>query len=273
MTHSIHHVPASDEPASAAHLRLVALLSNRRAHALFLDVDGTLIDIAPTPEAVHVPDALPALISGLAQRLHGAVALISGRPIAQIDALLTPLVLPCAGVHGAQWRLEVDGPIVAVDGHESVPSALVAEAAAIAALDPRLLLEHKPHSLALHYRAVPEMAAAIRVRVDELVNRYPGVELLAGKMVFELKTLGFDKGLAVERFMQQPPFAGRTPIMIGDDITDEAAFTQVRSMSGAFFTVGQTIAGAEGRFNNPGAVRLALADVLGIAIASAESVR
>lgn len=249
---------------------------SRHRSALFLDIDGTLIDIAATPQSVIVPDALPALLYGLSSRLDGALALVSGRPVAQIDALMAPLALPCAGGHGAQLRLVAGGPLTDIDEHKGgsgdgrfeLPIELVSALASLAAHDARLLLEHKPHSMAIHFRAAPELAGPLRDKLDQLLLRHPQVEILAGKMIYELKRPGFDKGRAIVRLMRDSPFDSRLPVMIGDDITDEAAFAAVLRLGGEFFSVGRDLPGAAGIFDDPRAVRLALADVLGRAIST-----
>ncbi len=211
------------------------------ACALFLDFDGTLVDIAPQPEEVVVPSGLVATLSGLQAHLGGALALISGRPIAQIDGFLAPLQLPAAGVHGAERR-RADGKTELLATH---PLQLVEEAAlALARTHPGLRVETKRGSVALHYRQAPHLEDACLQAMQEAVQQSPGLTLLRGKMVAEAKPGGASKGKAIEAFLQEPPFRGRTPVFIGDDVTDEVGFSTVQRLGGLGIKVGdgQTVA-------------------------------
>jgi trehalose 6-phosphate phosphatase len=203
--------------------------------ALFLDFDGTLVDLAPQPEAVIVPKGLVPTLSALNAYLGGALALISGRPIEQIDEFLDPLRLPAAGVHGAERR-SASGELTLLSTHplqrvEEVASALVAQ-------HPRLRIEAKRGSLALHYRQAPELEALCVDAIQAAVEESPGLTLLRGKMVVEAKPGGASKGRAIEAFMHEPPFAGRSPVFIGDDSTDEVGFATVQRLRGLGVKVG-----------------------------------
>ena len=220
--------------------------------ALFLDFDGTMVDIAPQPQAVHVPGPLLCVLQDLQRYLGGAVAVISGRPIAQIDAFLEPLQLPVAGVHGAERR-SADGTMSLLDTH---PLDRVEEAArALAAQHSGLLVETKRGSLALHYRLAPELEPEVLRAMQEAVDASPGVALLRGKMVAEAKPGGASKGRAIEDFLAEPPFSGRRPIFIGDDVTDEAGFLMVQKLGGIGFKVGDGATVAVGRLPDPLALR------------------
>ena len=220
--------------------------------ALFLDFDGTMVDIAPQPSAVHVPEPLLDLLRELQAYLGGAVAVISGRPIAQIDEFLDPLPLAVAGVHGAERR-GADGTITLLDTH---PLDRVEEVAhALAAQHPRLLVEVKRGSLALHYRLAPELEAVVLGAMQEAVDASPGVTLLRGKMVAEAKPGGASKGRAIEDFLQEAPFTGRRPVFIGDDVTDEAGFLTVQRLGGVGIKVGDGATVAVGRLADPPALR------------------
>jgi trehalose 6-phosphate phosphatase len=208
------------------------------AWSLFLDVDGTLLDLAPRPDLVVVPAGLPALLGDLARAFGGALALVSGRPLALIDRLFAPLRLAAAGQHGAEVR-----PVPAAAPEAAVPpaglDALRAATAALAAAFPGVLLEEKTHGIAVHYRAAPEREAALRRRLEAvLADAGPAWQLLVGRMVFEVKARRVDKGRAVARLMAVPPFAGRRPLVAGDDITDWDGFAVAAAAGGIALRVG-----------------------------------
>ena len=205
--------------------------------ALFLDLDGTLVEIAPTPDAVRPARRLPQILEHLSRRLGSALAIVSGRPISEIDRILAPLALPAAGLHGLERR--------STDGTHRPPPALprLCELRTalqdFAAAHPGLLLEDKGAALALHYRARPELGAAAAAAVETALGRpCGGIVVQQGKAVIELRPDGADKGRAVAAFMSEPPFAGRRPVFAGDDKTDEAAFRAVRARGGVAVRVG-----------------------------------
>lgn len=202
--------------------------------ALFLDVDGTLLDIAPTPDSVVVPPDLVAALTRLYHHLGGALALVSGRPIAQLDELFAPLRLPAAGEHGAEWRPDADA-----DTSEEAPLAapLLAAIEALANDFPRARIEPKRAAIALHYRAAPELGPAVETRLRALLMDHPQVELLGGRMVWEVRPRGVDKGVAVHRFMATR-FAGRVPVFVGDDRTDADGFAAAVALGGLALPVG-----------------------------------
>jgi trehalose 6-phosphate phosphatase len=218
--------------------------------ALFLDFDGTLVDIAPQPEAVVIPPPLIHTLERLHGYLGGALALISGRPIEQIDEFLRPLVVPAAGVHGAERR-NAAGQLTLLNTH---PLDVV-EAAALDLVrqHPALRLEAKRGSIALHYRQAPELEALCLQTLQGAVENSPGLTLLRGKMVVEAKPGGASKGAAIEAFMAEPPFAGRTPLFVGDDITDEVGFATVQRMNGLGVKVGAGATVAWKRIDSPAA--------------------
>lgn len=220
--------------------------------ALFLDFDGTLVDLAPQPEAVIVPSGLVNTLGALNNYLTGALALISGRPIEQIDAFLHPLKLPVAGVHGAERR-GWDGAVSLMSTH---PLQLVEEAAlALAAQHPRLRVENKRGSVALHYRQAPELEPLCLQAMQAAVEESPGLTLLRGKMVVEAKPGGASKGHAIESFLRETPFAGRMPVFVGDDFTDEVGFSTVQRMGGLGVKVGEGATVAWHRLASPAALR------------------
>jgi len=220
--------------------------------ALFLDFDGTVVDIAPEPGAVVVPHGLVDVLGLLGERLGGGLALISGRPIEQIDAFLHPLRLPAAGVHGLERR-GADGAVTLLSTH---PLQHVEDAAgALAEKFPRLLVETKRGSVALHYRQAPELEALCLETMQAAVADSPGLTLLPGKMVLEAKPGGASKGVAIEAFLKEPPFAGRRPVFIGDDLTDEVGFSLVQRLGGIGVKVGEGASVAWHRLASPNDLR------------------
>jgi len=226
------------------------------ATALLLDVDGTLLDIASTPDGAVVPAPLAATLRNLLIHSRGAVALVSGRTIERLDRLFAPLKMPAIGGHGAEMRLSGDRPILQ-QRPAQLSERLRRRLHALAETDPRLLIEDKLHSIAVHYRLALQREDALRKEVDAMVaaDRDSEVESLFGKAVIEVKPKHFNKGTAVTALMTHPPFAGRTPFFIGDDTTDEAVFAILRDLAGAGYSVGRPMAGADGLFDSPKAVR------------------
>ncbi len=223
--------------------------------ALFLDFDGTLVDLAPQPEAVIVPSGMVGTLTALNHYLGGALALISGRPIEQIDAFLQPLRLPTAGVHGTERR-SAAGDVTLLSTH---PLQRVEEAAlALAARYPALRVENKRGSLALHYRQAPDLELACLQAMQAAVEESPGLTLLRGKMVVEAKPGGASKGHAIEAFMQERPFAGRCPVFVGDDFTDEVGFATVQRLRGMGVKVGEGASVAFQRLASPAVFRYQL---------------
>ncbi|MDE8650279.1 trehalose-phosphatase [Novosphingobium album (ex Liu et al. 2023)] len=203
--------------------------------ALFLDFDGTLVEIAAHPDAVRVAPGLPALIESLRIRLEGRLAIVSGRSLASLDRALGPIAVAMAGSHGGEFREA--GARAAIALAEPVPTAVVARLHAVAAALGGLLVEQKPFSAAIHYRDRPEAESAVLAAARELA-RAEGLALKHGKMVAELIMPGSDKGSAVARYMALPGFAGARPLFAGDDTTDEDAFAAVARLAGGGILVG-----------------------------------
>ena len=206
--------------------------------ALFLDVDGTLLDIAQNPDGVTVSRELHRMLE-VAHRLNGrAVALISGRNLSDLDRLFGPMQFPAAGQHGLERRDSLGRTTRAIDRLNRIShaaNALEQEAC----VREGILVEHKGLSLALHYRSAPELREWAEFTMRELLSRLgPEFRLIAGKMVYELKPGGRDKGTAIADFMTEAPFAGRVPVFIGDDSTDEDGFTVVNRTGGHSIKVG-----------------------------------
>lgn len=222
IAHVTGMVPLSPPPPPASHW------------ALFLDIDGTLIDIAPTPSAIHIPSDLPRRLEGLADRLGGALALVSGRAAANIAQLMAPSCFSAAGLHGIE-RLDAKGRIT----RPPPQPGLGALRARLRALEGNgVVLEDKGLSLAVHYRLAPQREPECRQIVEALVAAYPEFRMLAGKMVLEVKPAG-DKGGALRAFMAEPPFAGRLPVFVGDDVTDEDGFRAAVELGGFAVLVGE----------------------------------
>jgi trehalose 6-phosphate phosphatase len=222
------------------------------ASALFLDFDGTLVDLAAQPEAITVPPGLVQTLGELSRYLGGALALISGRPIAQIDQFLQPLHLPAAGVHGTERR-SLNGDLTLVHTH---PLEHVLEvASALAARHPGLIVESKRGSLALHYRQAPHLEQRCVEAMQAAVQESPGLTLLHGKMVVEAKPGGASKGHAIEAFMHEAPFIGRAPVFVGDDVTDEVGFATVQRLHGVGIKVGEGPTVAWQRIDSAAALR------------------
>ena len=226
-----------------------------RDWALFLDVDGTLLGIAEHPGAVSVDRPLISLLDRLQAAAAGAVALISGRSVADIDRLFAPLELPAAGQHGlerrdAQGRMHRQPlPVTAMENAR-------AQLARLARTRAGVWVEDKGASLALHYRAAPQLGAELAVLVGDIVAGLGGeFELQPGKMVLEVKPGGRDKGTAIAEFMQERPFLGRTPVFIGDDHTDEFGFALVNHTGGHSVKVGEGASAARWRLPDALAVR------------------
>ncbi|WP_158310066.1 trehalose-phosphatase [Bordetella petrii] len=221
--------------------------------ALFLDLDGTLAAIQPDPDLVMVPPATIDVLRRVEQALDGALAILSGRPGIDLDRLLHPLLLPHAAGHGAERR----------DRHGVVVQAPVAPGlgAARAQLRQRVAgwqgvwIEPKGHGLAVHYRAAPGMAARVESAVRETAARHaPAFDVQPGKMVFELRPHGIDKGSALRAFMREAPYAGRVPVMVGDDLTDEAGFIAARQAGGYGIKIGAGPSSAMWRLPGPEAL-------------------
>ncbi|MDM0076051.1 trehalose-phosphatase [Variovorax sp. J2P1-59] len=219
--------------------------------ALFLDFDGTLVAIAETPEAVHVPAAMVPLLSDLHDLLGGALAVVSGRQIDVLDRFLAPLRLPAAGEHGVQRR-DAEGQMQEQRALDL--TAVLAAANELARVYEGLLVERKHAAIALHYRLAPQLEAVCRDAMSRAIDGQPQFELLHGKFVFEVKPAGINKGVAIDAFLREAPFAGRVPVFAGDDTTDESGFAIVQPRGGVAIKVGSGPSLALHRLDSPRAV-------------------
>ncbi|ODT78352.1 MAG: trehalose-phosphatase [Pelagibacterium sp. SCN 64-44] len=230
--------------------------------ALFTDFDGTLVEIADSPDAIEVPDELPRRLDRALHDFDHAFAVLTGREIADIDRYLSPLQLPVAGAHGAQRR-RADGTLEEVDEEISAGADAIAQALhPLAIAHPGLLIEAKDGAVAFHFRQAPEQAEAVHRAMQEALLEHPRFTLVPGKMVLEARPVGFDKGAALRAFMQEEPFAGRTPIVIGDDRTDEDAFRAAQDLGGIGIKLGSGETAARMRIADVASV-LALLEGLG----------
>lgn len=208
--------------------------------ALFLDIDGTLLEIAPRPDLVRVPRHLPALLGYLSAQRGAALALVSGRPLSQLDSLFQPWHGAAAGLHGLERR-RADGSLDCLIDTVSAAALdrLRPRLAALASPESGLILEDKRGTLALHYRAAPSREAEIRAVAEALGREVASVlRLIQGKMVVEFQPRMVNKGLAIAAFLAEPPFRGRLPVFVGDDITDEDGFAEIRRRHGFAVRVG-----------------------------------
>jgi trehalose 6-phosphate phosphatase len=231
--------------------------------AVLLDIDGTLLDFAPTPREVWVPPGLAKTLHRLHQQTNGALALVSGRSLNDIDLIFAPDQFPAVGGHGAEMRLQADSESVAAHA-PPLDKELKRRLAAIARLSPGILLEDKGYSLALHFRLAPHAEKAIYEAVSLIRADLPNapIEVLPGKFVCEIKHSGFTKATGVRELMTHEPFKGRRPIFIGDDVTDETVFAIMPDMNGLSFSVGRRAIGVDGHFDAPNDVRTFLARLL-----------
>ncbi len=240
-----------------------SLVPHLSESAVLLDIDGTLLDLAPTPREVWVPPGLAKTLNRLLARTSGALALVSGRSLNDIDLIFAPELFPAVGGHGAEMRVTSDSEAVATHA-PPMDKELKRRLAAIARLSPGILLEDKGYSLALHYRLAPHAEKAIYAAVSLIRADLPNapIEVLPGKCVCEIKHSGFTKATGVRELMTHEPFKGRRPLFIGDDVTDESVFGIMPDFDGLAFSVGRRAKGVAGHFDAPSDVREFLAHLL-----------
>lgn len=237
--------------ATSPRSRVERLLLDRTPIGLFLDVDGTLLDMALTPSTVHVPPELAELLGTVATRLSGALAIVTGRPIAEADELLRPMKFIAAGVHGAEMRTTITGEITSLT--PSFSPALLSDVRTAAISMPGIVTEDKGTGVALHYRLASELRDSLLMTLETLVSKYPGqFTICEGRKVVEILPLGFSKGRALSTLAGLPEFANRIPVMIGDDIADIGAFRVAESMGGFGLKVaGENFSKTEAAFTGP----------------------
>jgi trehalose 6-phosphate phosphatase len=207
--------------------------------AIFTDFDGTLVEIAETPDAIEVPETLADQLQRAAEELDSAFAVLTGREIADIDRYLAPLHLPVAGAHGTQRR-RADGVVETVDPAAILGAEEIAHAVSpLVMANPGLLMETKEGAVAVHFRQAPELETAVRIAMEEAIHSVTDFTLVPGKMVIEARPRAASKGQALRAFMREEPFIGRTPIFIGDDTTDEDAFIAAQDLGGVGIKLGE----------------------------------
>jgi trehalose 6-phosphate phosphatase len=211
--------------------------------AFFVDFDGTLVDIVPRPDQVEVEPRVLHLLSSLSEKFDQAVAVVTGRPLDVVDGFLAPLKLAVAAEHGS-IRRDASGKVHTDSRGIEAVEAAAAGLRALVNANPGLILERKQVSVALHFRQRPELAEVCKDAAEEAVADNDGLVILPGKMVFELKPEGIDKGVAVRAFLDEAPFRGRVPVYMGDDVTDEHAFAVVNELGGITIKIdgGDTVA-------------------------------
>ncbi len=215
--------------------------------ALFLDLDGTLLEIAARPEEVVVPPGLPLLLDRLRQQLDGALAIVSGRPIAETDRLLAPFAAAAAGEHGIALR-HGDGTVEELAAGPGVPDFWRRALAEAVERWPGVMVERKPYGVTVHYRLAPQRKDDVWRTVRALVPADdPTFQLMPAREAVEIGLRSASKGRAVERFMAEPPFKDRRPIFVGDDFTDEAGFSMARRLGGVGLRVGEVFGGDPAR--------------------------
>ena len=222
--------------------------------AFFLDVDGTLLEHAEHPQAVHVSAELRGLLERLLAVAGGAVALISGRSVEDIEGLFAPLAVPVAGQHGTERRAASGALYRHAPPLEQLGRA-AAELVRLTAAHSQLVFENKGMTLALHFRRAPELAGLVAREMHAIGERLgDAFELQAGKLVYEIKPSGKDKGSAIAEFMGETPFKGRLPVFLGDDLTDEQGFAVVNKLGGHSIKVGSGVSRARWRLESAAAV-------------------
>ena len=226
---------SDSQPSSPPRLLHEALPLITADMALFLDFDGTLVEIASHPQDVLIPDRLGDTLAALHRQLGGALALVSGRRLSELDAFLATLQLPAAAEHGAQRR-DAAGRISSAPGTDL--RQVLQAAQDLVAQYPALVLEQKSLALSLHYRHAPELEALCLQVMRTALAANPRLALMQGKCVIDLKPADVSKGTAISAFMAEAPFAGRVPVFAGDDVTDEDGFEQVQRMGGHAIKVG-----------------------------------
>jgi trehalose 6-phosphate phosphatase len=213
--------------------------------ALLLDLDGTLVDIAPRPDAVVLPPGLPDVLRALRRLVGDAVAIVTGRPVEMVDALLGDAVFAVAGEHGGAIR-HAPGQALERVTLPSPPGEWLDAAEHLALAHPGVLLEHKARGFSLHYRAVPEAGEALRDGLTRLIADSTDFELLPAHMLWEIRPRGADKATAVAELMSRPPFHNRLPVFVGDDVTDEDGITAAKAMGGVGLRVQDAFGDAAG---------------------------
>ena len=251
----------TETPILDMEIATTSLTSDLSECAILLDIDGTILDIAPAPQEVWVPPMLRHTLGRLQELTGGALALVSGRKLADIDLIFAPLQLAAIGGHGAELR-----PVPGTEPRTragSLSKDLKRKLATLTEFGPGIIVEDKGYSLALHYRLAPDQGPALRAAIAGICAQMAPdtVDVLPGKQVFEVKPAGVSKATAVRELMNYPPFNDRHPIFIGDDTTDVPVFGIISRFGGLGFSVGKIVADVNGHFDQPESVRAWLARI------------
>ena len=231
------------------------MLAEPCAHALFLDIDGTLLGVAATPDSVRVPSGLVALLEDLVRGLDGAAAILTGRRVADADRLFSPLRMVASGVHGTELRMEAAGPTDILAG--PIPPDLIQAINNVSSLHPGILVEQKGAGIAVHYRKAPELREILESELAAVISAASyHLALRKGRKVLEAVPSGYSKGTAMRQLLARMPFKGRRPVMIGDDVGDESAFLVAEQFGGVGLRVaGEHYDAAAADFDGVGSVR------------------
>ncbi len=245
---------SSREVAAESRANVERLVSSGSPVALFLDIDGTLLDVALTPSTVHVPPNLSQLLDSISVRLSGALAIVTGRQIQEADRLLQPSKFVAAGVHGGQMRFSAEGSIATLTPR--FDAALTEDLKKIVKDLPGIVFEDKGSGIALHYRLAPELQSSLLMLLEALLLKYPNqFSICEGRKVVEVLPVGFSKGRALRKLAALPLFANRIPVMVGDDIAVIDAFRAAEDLSGYGLKVaGENFSEEESSFQGPAEV-------------------
>lgn len=250
-----HQPPANPQAQDSANVAtpksIERLVADGHPIALYLDIDGTLLDVALTPSSVHIPPQLAGLLTSLAAALDGALAIVTGRRIEDADGLLAPFRSTAAGVHGAQMRRDAHEEITRLS--PGLDEEIVTRIGHIVERIPGIMLENKGAGVTLHYRRAPERKPDLLQALNELLPHHgERFTICGGRKVVEVLPVGYSKGRALRHLAELAPFAGRTPVMIGDDVSDESAFAAARDLRGYGFKVaGENFSSEEAQFGSP----------------------
>ncbi|RTL72744.1 MAG: trehalose-phosphatase [Hyphomicrobiales bacterium] len=251
----------SDRKPSMSRAFDEVVVADPRKWAVFLDIDGTLIDVAPDPKSVRIPAELPGLLAGLSAALGGALALNTGREIKTVDGMLRPLRLPASGVHGSELRLAAGDHVEILAPR--IPEGLTTAVRQAIGPSDTMLVEDKSVGLAVHYRKVPDAVEFLGTILSDVVREWPAYQLKGGRMIYEIIPRGFSKATSIAKFLESGPFHERVPLVIGDDRGDEPAIAFAKSKGGAAFTVaGEYFPSCDADFASTIEVRSALARLL-----------
>ena len=235
--------------ASIGERHMLPTIDSLEHYCVFLDLDGTLVEIEDRPEDVRIDEGTLRFIENLRDKVGRALALVSGRDIHVIDRLLYPLVLPVAGVHGLQRR-DASGRLHTPVIDQSIVEAIAVEVETAFLAEPGVVIERKTGAVAIHFRLRPDFEKKCAALARKITRGRPELHLIKGKMVYEIRLHGNDKGAVIATFLEERPFKGRTPIFAGDDVTDEPGFVTVNARDGLSIKIGEDATAAKYRAAN-----------------------